>query len=342
MLLIDWDVADSAKVVQLRPAAATGDTRIAIIFMTNRRFGSAALQPVAAAMAAVPENWFLTKPIKRTELPEAVMEPTGRKLAPSADAANSHTKGNGTVRPLTQRPLRILLADDSHDNRLLIDAYLKKTNHTIDHAEDGALAVAKVKANPYDLVLMDIQMPVMDGYTAVRTIREWERSQGRARVPIIALTASVLDESVLRSLEAGCDAHVAKPVGKAVLFEAIANATSCDSIQAGSLAGTSGGGQMKRRSIQVEAYLRDLVPEFLEHKLADAGALGTAIEQQDYATIGQIGHRIRGEGGSYGFDAVTEMGAIFEQAAQRKDLETARHTLDEFTEYLNSVDVTYG
>lgn len=99
---------------------------------------------------------------------------------------------------------------------------------------------------------------------------------------------------------------------------------------------------MKRRSIKVESYLRDLVPGFLEHKLADADALRAAIEQRDYVTISQIGHRIRGEGGSYGFDAVTEMGAIFEQAAQRKDLDTVRNTLSEFIEYLDSVDVIYG
>jgi CheY-like chemotaxis protein len=70
---------------------------------------------------------------------------------------------------------------------------------------------------------MDIQMPVMDGYTAVRMIRAWEHARGAARIPIIALTASALEESVHRSLAAGCDAHVAKPVKKATLFEAILN-----------------------------------------------------------------------------------------------------------------------
>ena len=64
-------------------------------------------------------------------------------------------------------------------------------------------------------------MPVMDGYTAARTIREWERTQGVPRTPIIALTASALDESVVRSIEAGCDAHVSKPVKRATLFEVI-------------------------------------------------------------------------------------------------------------------------
>ncbi len=129
------------------------------------------------------------------------------------------TNGSALAAQIDARPLRILLADDSYDNRMLIEAYLKTDAIHVDHAEDGLIAVEKVKANLYDLVLMDIQMPVMDGYTAVRTIRAWERTRRMARMPIIALTASALEESVHRSLEAGCDAHVAKPVRKATLFE---------------------------------------------------------------------------------------------------------------------------
>ena len=70
--------------------------------------------------------------------------------------------------PLVQHPLRILLADDSADNRLLIQAYLRKTPYRLDEADDGAKAIELIFKGDYDLVLMDIQMPVMDGYTAVR------------------------------------------------------------------------------------------------------------------------------------------------------------------------------
>ncbi len=242
------------------------------------------------------------------------------------------------------RPLRILLADDSFDNRMLIDAYMKRTPYTVEHAEDGLIAVEKVKANHYDLVLMDIQMPVMDGYTAVRAIREWERTQGHARMPIIALTASALDESVLRSLEAGCDAHVSKPVRKATLLQVIVDVTEAASHAAsnGHLpASTNGVNQAKRHRIKVDGDLRDLVPEFLAHKRADVGSIQQAISVADYKTLGHIGHKMKGEGGSYGFDAVTALGAVLERAALDQDLATARHTLDEFAAYLDSVDVIY-
>ena len=78
-----------------------------------------------------------------------------------------------------------------------------------------------LKAGNYDLVLMDIQMPVMDGLEATRTIRDWERERGLSRIPILALTASALDEDVRRTLGAGVDLHISKPIKKVALIAAI-------------------------------------------------------------------------------------------------------------------------
>jgi signal transduction histidine kinase len=116
---------------------------------------------------------------------------------------------------------RILVADDSRDNRLLIEALLSKTGCIVDQAENGAVAVKKFQQNRYDVILMDIQMPEVDGYTAVLRIREWERARGLTRTPIIALTASVLGEAVERTRQVGCDAFVTKPVRHERLIAAI-------------------------------------------------------------------------------------------------------------------------
>jgi two-component system sensor histidine kinase/response regulator len=124
------------------------------------------------------------------------------------------------------RPLRILVADDSADNRLLIEAFLKKTSAHVDQAENGEVALEKFIARKYDVVLMDIQMPVMDGYTAAKLIREWERKNNATPTPIIALTASVLDEALHKSSDAGCDTHVSKPVRRPVLIAAIREVTA--------------------------------------------------------------------------------------------------------------------
>ena len=117
--------------------------------------------------------------------------------------------------------LRILLVDDSQVNRLLIHIYLKDGCYQLEDAENGEIAVAKVKAENYDVVLMDMQMPIMDGLEATRKVREWERERGLSRTPILALTASALEEDVRRALDAGVDAHITKPITKDALVEAI-------------------------------------------------------------------------------------------------------------------------
>ncbi|HTT08877.1 MAG TPA: ATP-binding protein [Gammaproteobacteria bacterium] len=114
---------------------------------------------------------------------------------------------------------RLLVVDDNVDNRLLIRAYLKTAPCDIDEADNGAVAVDKFKQSRYDLVLMDMQMPVLDGYSATRAIREWEHAQGRLPAPIIALTAYAVREDVDKSLAAGCTAHLTKPLRKQMLLE---------------------------------------------------------------------------------------------------------------------------
>jgi len=126
--------------------------------------------------------------------------------------------------PMLDRPLRILIADDSHDNRALIEAYLKKTPYLLIEAEDGQQAIDKFIAGRFDLVLMDIQMPNVDGYEATERIRGWERDHARARTPVVALTASALEDAADRTKAAGCDAHVTKPVKKSTLLNAIRDA----------------------------------------------------------------------------------------------------------------------
>jgi len=119
-------------------------------------------------------------------------------------------------------PIDILLVDDTPENRLLIQTYLKKSAHRIDTAENGEIAVALFKLKKYVLVLMDMQMPVMDGYTATRTIREWEQANGRSPASVIALTAHAMADDAKKSFDAGCSDHLIKPIRKARLLEVIA------------------------------------------------------------------------------------------------------------------------
>jgi PAS domain S-box-containing protein len=166
---------------------------------------------------------YLVKPIDMRELAKVI---SGAMAGETGEAPqNHHAASNTQPPPVVDRPLKILFADDSTDNRTLIRAFLKKTLYHLDEVENGRQAIDSfVAAGDYDLVLMDIQMPVVDGYAATRAIRDWERGHNRARTPIVALTASVFNEAVRLTRAAGCDAHLGKPIGKATLLRAIYDA----------------------------------------------------------------------------------------------------------------------
>ena len=169
-------------------------------------------------------NHYVVKPVKRHELYAAVSDAMAAVPPPARTAVERRQESalNGSAVPVIDRPLRILLADDSVDNRMLIAAYLKKTRYVLDQVEDGQAALDRFMTRAYDVVLMDIQMPGLDGFGAVRRIRDWEAANQHRRTPIVALTASALESDVQRSREAGCDLHVSKPVKKSTLLRAIA------------------------------------------------------------------------------------------------------------------------
>jgi CheY-like chemotaxis protein len=175
----------------------------------------------------------LLKPVRRSDLLEVISHAARRlkKAAPTPTRGDTAARVPAALSPslaapetacaVVVRPLRILLAEDSPDNRLLIAAYFKRLPYQVETAENGKIAVEKFTSGCYDLVLMDIQMPVMDGYTAMRIIRAWETDHGLPATPILALTASTLDDDIRRAFDAGCNTHIAKPVRKATLLEAI-------------------------------------------------------------------------------------------------------------------------
>jgi CheY-like chemotaxis protein len=177
------------------------------------------VKPQLARLKQLELQAYLIKPITRKELFEAL-----RYVLEDANNGRSNRMlQRRSIEAIKHRAdgIRILVAEDSPDNRLLIQAYLRRSPHQVDLAENGRIAVDKFISHPYDLVLMDMQMPELDGLDATRIIREWERSHGLGPSPIIALTASVLDEDVKRAMAAGCTSHIGKPVKKQLILDAI-------------------------------------------------------------------------------------------------------------------------
>ncbi|MGN7610686.1 response regulator [Magnetococcales bacterium HHB-1] len=130
-------------------------------------------------------------------------------------------KSNETITVKTpeiasSKALQILLVEDSEDNQMLMRAFLKRTSHhltVVSNGQEGVDLITEEKNN-FDLILMDIQMPVMDGYTATKEIRAWENDGDHNPLPIFALTAHARPEDKERSLQAGCDGHLTKPIRK--------------------------------------------------------------------------------------------------------------------------------
>lgn len=123
------------------------------------------------------------------------------------------------------KPLKVLLAEDTEENQLLILHYFKKLPYTVDVVVNGVEALEKFRSETYDIILMDMQMPVMDGITATKKIRKIEQTTNKKAIPIIALTAYALDEQKEMCLASGCNMHISKPVKKDYLIQMILEQT---------------------------------------------------------------------------------------------------------------------
>lgn len=156
-------------------------------------------------------SFFFTLPYKQVE---------GEKLkAFSAQEVESPAK---VIDLSSKRKFRILVADDTEDNRVLLKAYLKGMPVDVVEAENGLEAVNLIKSGQrFDLVFIDIQMPVMDGYSATRAIRVFEKENGISRTPILALSANAMLEDFEKSKSMDCDAHLTKPIRRNEVVNAI-------------------------------------------------------------------------------------------------------------------------
>ena len=261
----------------------------------------------------------------------------------------SNSTGNGKKKE--EGSLSLLLVDDSADNRSLVKAYLKKVDCSVEEAEDGAQAFQTFQEGMFDLVLMDVQMPILDGLEATRRIRSWEEENGKPRTPVVALTAFAYAEDHERSKNAGCDAHITKPLRKAVLMETIAQfasepkkktqETSGAPTSASPMEEVASGDQPSAEPIHVQPDpdIADLVDGYIENRRADLPKLDAAIKNQECDTLSRLGHNMKGSGAAYGLEGVSTIGAGIEKAAKANDLDEVQSLLVELKDYLSRVIV---
>ena len=207
----------------------------------------------------------------------------------------------------TNRKVQLLIADDGEDNRLLLSHYLRKEPVDVKFVSNGQQAVDAVLAGPhFDLIFMDLDMPVMDGYQATRSIVEWQKSQGQIPTPIVALSAHAMSGAQQASLQAGCVTHVAKPVDKPTLLKVIQRYARLQAAR-------------QPESDELAEGIAALVPKYLASKPKQIEDARTSLALKDFDPIWRFGHNLKGTGRGYGFPPIEELGKELELAASTHD-----------------------
>ncbi len=250
-----------------------------------------------------------------------------------AAAASAPEAATAPAMPATPpRSLRILVADDSEDNRAIMLAYLEHMPYQLDFVADGATALEMLQAGQYDLALMDVHMPRMDGYEAIRAFREYERVHHRPPLPVLALTADAFSDAVERSLAAGFTMHLSKPIHKSTLLQAIESHAPPG----------PGAPARAKLDVVVDEDLSAILPKFLDNVRRNPAAIAEALSRDDYDAIRSLGHKMKGTGGSFGLPQISELGDQLERAAKQQNADAVRALNRLLQQFLDSVAIQYN
>jgi two-component system sensor histidine kinase/response regulator len=265
----------------------------------------------------------LTKPVKQSELFDAIV--AALEIAPPERKPLDTSEG--AFQP--SRPLKILLAEDSLVNQRLATALLERYGHRLTVAGNGVEALSALERESFDLVLMDVQMPEMDGLTATRKIREREAIQG-GHTPIVAMTAHALKGDRERCLDAGMDEYVSKPVRERNLLAAM-RAVLGDGVPGPVADEVTTGSETNGQVIDWEvarkvcggdeALLRDIVEAFLEEGPRRMTEIREAIDTENYELLNRAAHTIKGSMRYFGAQAVFDRAFALEQLGADKTLD---------------------
>lgn len=225
---------------------------------------------------------------------------------------------------------RVLVVDDGEENRELVRIVLEQAGLEVDTAENGLVAIAKAGETAFDAILMDMQMPIMDGYTATRLLR-----QRGLKVPIVGLTAHAMKGAEREMSEAGCSAIVTKPIVIDVLMQTIAElfgrcpeasreiaVSPTSSALAESTLGETAAAPIVSR-LADHPRLRAVARRFVSRLEQQLVAFERAWEARDFEELGALAHWLKGTGGTVGFDAFTDPAQELELLAKaRSEVQT--------------------
>ncbi len=278
----------------------------------------------------------LTKPVRQSELFDALM----KLLGEAGPIAVEDPGGAGPVAP-TGRPLRILLAEDHAVNQKVATFMLRGMGHSPTVVADGRAAVLAWEAGGFDLILMDLQMPEMDGFEAVAAIRSREGRDG-GRIPIVALTAHAMKGDRERCLRSGFDGYLSKPIRAEGLRDAIEALT----------APTAGPGPGSGREFDREAALEtvggderllgEVVGMFLDDCPRLLAEIEGAIGRSDAPTLRRLAHTVRGVASNFGTPAIVAAARILEVGGKEEAWGGMRDAFDDLRSAIDRVRPELG
>jgi two-component system, sensor histidine kinase len=248
---------------------------------------------------------------------------------PQADLTNLRPHTGPTT--TTALPgCRVLVVEDGNTNRKLIRLILARAGAIVSLAENGKIGLDLALKNDYDVILMDMQMPVMDGYTATLKLRDLG-----VTTPIIALTAHAMKGDETKCREAGCTMYLTKPVDGDRLLqtvsEAIGEPGQASPVNVPLLARTLIDNPVVSTLPADDEEFCEIVREFVERAHDQAQELRRAWDQRNYAKIADLGHWFKGAGGTAGFAAFTEPARKLEQFAQSHNPDSLERALQDVT-----------
>ena len=277
---------------QIRDDPAIGDT--ALIVLTSG--GDLRIDHPLRAMGI---HAILTKPVRQTDLCRVLISMIGansrKRPATAPLLASERSAITGTV-AAGESPLRVLLAEDNPVNQRVVSMMLQRRGHEVTVVDNGKKAVESCRQHIFDLVLMDIQMPEMDGFEALASIRTLERAESRRRpTPIVALTAHAMKGDQDRCLDAGFDGYLSKPVRSADLDKAMVAIASGGM---GPVRVTHASGFDQSFALEQaggdECLLRDLIELFLNRAPGQFQRVQDGIDHGDCQSTARSAHILKG------------------------------------------------